>query len=109
MAGAGKGCRSLSRLREQRGAFLLALDGSPALRPYANLLRDLVDDRPRVEKIAEAIRQRIGGISLLQSTAKIVWLVRQKLERDLPALALAEVPCDPIIKRYVLLKKNAET
>jgi hypothetical protein len=93
--------RSLDRLREQRAAFLAAVDAAPAVRPYAHLLRDMVDARPRTAKIAEAILARLGGISMTLPTSQVVYIVRCKLERDLPALPLAAVPCDVVIRWHV--------
>lgn len=105
-----KSSRSLGILRQQREAFLGALKHSPGMQPYAHLLRDLVDPRPRAEKIRESVIGAIRAIPLTLEIREIVSAVRKRIVRDLFLLPLSEVPCDALIRRYVAeARRNSGT
>lgn len=93
---------SLQALREQRTAFLQALGQSPAMLPFAHLLRDLLDDRPRPEKNADLIRAAAGALPLTQPLRDLTSTVWRRMVR-----AGGWVPDDETI-RGVLRKMQDE-
>ncbi|SRR6266571_1020034 len=93
---------SLLELRRERAAFLQALALSPALSAFADLLRDLVDGRPRAEKNAELIRAAAGALPLTEPSIHLTAIVQKRM-----ALAGGWVPDDATIRR-VLRKMRDE-
>jgi hypothetical protein len=93
---------SLRALREQRVAFLQALDASPAMSAFAELLRDLADGRPRQLKNSELIRQFVGALPLTERLTNLTSTVQRRMER-----AGGWVPDDETI-RGVLRKMQGE-
>ncbi len=71
---------SLRTLRVQRAAFLQALEVSPTMSAFADLLRDLVDGRSRAVKNAELIRAAAGALPLTQPLTHLTAIVQRRLE-----------------------------
>lgn len=92
---------SLRALREQRAAFLQALEASPAMSAFAALLHDLTDGRPRQLKNEELIRAAAGALPLTQPLTHLTVIVTRRLE-------LAGIGRDRKTVQRVLKKMQSE-
>lgn len=93
--------RSLRLLRDHAGEVIKACEGSTAWAPYLNLLRDLLDPRPRTVKIKEAVLGVVGALPLNHDRREIAGIIERRLEHALPRLPLAEVPSLPTIRKII--------
>lgn len=89
--------RAASELESVLGSTLPARD---ALRPYAHLLRDLLDDRPRSVKIREAFAAELGALSTMNTPEEVASILLKRIEFRLDRYALAGVPSYPTALRF---------
>jgi len=81
-------------------AFLAAVNGSPAMAPYAWALRVLTDPRTKPERIRAAVWEHIGAFRYLpqrEITTPLVGRIAKKLRET----SLAAPPCDRAVRKYV--------
>lgn len=96
--------RALDALREQREAFLQALDASTSLTTFAHLLRALVDSRPHSVKVAEAVRVMAQGVPRHIGERERAGVVLAKIEHHLASLPLSGVPDIKTVRRHLEMK-----
>lgn len=89
------------------GAFLRALEASPAMRPYAYGLRLLTDPRTHEERITAAVEQHLGAYRHLP-LRQITSALQKRIAWKLHETSLAEPPCDKAIRERVraILQRN---
>ena len=95
------------RLRERFPALLEALQGSPAMRPFAHDLRVLLDPYTKAQRITAAVQQHIGALTHL-SSRDITSALERRLARFLEQTSLEAPPSLPAIRSRVraLLNPN---
>ncbi len=97
--------QTIRLLRESTG-FIDALENSPAMLPYAHLLRDLYDPRTRAVKIRESVFKALGGLKRDHDERALVGAVLRRLEVELPKLPLRGIPSEPAARKYVREEKR---
>jgi hypothetical protein len=100
--------KSLDDLRDQRDTVLAVLAATTAASTFLHLVRDILDDRPRSEKIETALRAELGALSTSNRPAEVVDILRKRVGFRLPQYALRDVPSTPTIRRFVLEKMGGQ-
>lgn len=92
---------SLRLLRERAPEVLAACEASTSWTPHLHLLRDLLDTRPRTEKIRSAVLDAMGALPRSRDQHELAGVIERRLQYSLHRLPLVDVPCRTVVRKVI--------